>query len=58
MLTKYEKQLVDYWKNWKSGMPAFGKTEDQIIESNVMVPVDMTIEVDMEDLADRIWDII
>ena len=23
MLTKYERELVDYWKNWKPGMKPF-----------------------------------
>lgn len=58
MVTKYERELVNYWKNWKSGMPPFGKTEEQIVEAKVVEPVDMTIEANMEDLADRIWDII
>lgn len=34
MLTKYERELVDYWKNWKSGMgPYKGKdTEEEKVK--------------------------
>lgn len=32
MLTKYERALVDYWKNWKPGMPPFGKNPEDYDE--------------------------
>ncbi len=32
ILTQYEKDLTEYWKNWKPGMPCFGKTKEDYEE--------------------------
>lgn len=38
MLTKYERELVDYWANWKSGMPPFkGKDTEEKKEKNTKI---------------------
>lgn len=29
MLTKYERELIDYWYNWKPGMGPFGKEDTE-----------------------------
>ena len=37
MLTKYERALVDYWKNWKPGMPPFNKNPEDYDEEEKKV---------------------
>jgi len=62
MLTKYERELVDYWKNWKPGMGNFGKSARDVVEikpaQQVKVQVDISASNLAEDIGDRIWDII
>ena len=37
MLTKYERELVDYWTNWKPGMPPFVKSPEDYDEEKKKV---------------------
>ena len=37
MLTKYERELTEYWKNWKPGMPPFGKKPEDYDEGKKKV---------------------
>lgn len=57
MLTKYERELVEYWKNWKSGMGAYG-VEERPERRPVEELLEVHVDVDIDDLADKIWDII
>lgn len=57
MLTKYELELIEYWKNWKKGMGPYGMTErpEKVPLEDIL---DVHVNVDMDDLVDKIWDII
>ena len=57
MLTKYERELVEYWKNWKPGMGHYGK-EERVEKVPLEEALDVHVNVDMDDLVDKIWDII
>ena len=37
LLTKYERELVDYWKNWKPGMGPFAKKPEDYDEEKKKV---------------------
>ena len=37
MLTDYEQRLVDYWANWKPGMPPFVKSPEDYDEEKKKV---------------------
>lgn len=58
MVTKYEQNLIDYWANWKSGMGPYEKEKSSVEDYKPITPVDMTVEIELEDLADTLWDII
>jgi len=59
MLTKYEQELSNYWKNWKPGMGPYGKTKREEIEIKVEVKTEeVRLDRLAEDIGDRIWDII
>lgn len=58
MLTKKERELVDYWKNWKPGNRPFkSKVEDEPPKLEVKVEIP-NVEHLAEDVIDRLWDII
>ncbi len=58
MVTKYEQKLIDYWANWKPGMGPFTLDRDAVVDYKPIQPVDMSIEIELEDLAETLWDII
>lgn len=61
MLTKYERELVNYWKNWKPGMGVYGGEPEEIEDDkvdNVEVNVNVNCRDLAEDIIDRMWDII
>lgn len=58
MLTKKERELVDYWYNWKSGAKPFvSKVEDEPPKLEVKVEVP-GFDGLAEEMVDRLWDIL
>ena len=58
MLTRKERELVNYWKNWKPGRKEYApnKLEEPIvIEVKVEEP---KLDYLAQDICDRLWDII
>lgn len=59
MLTKKDRELVDYYKNWKPGTKQFKPSK--IIEKKepeVIVVENNKLDYLAEDICDRLWDII
>lgn len=59
MVTKKDKELVSYWKNWKPGMGNYKAKKDEPIEIKLEPPkVEVNLDRLAEDVIDRLWDII
>lgn len=59
MLTKKDREMVDYYKNWKPGNRSY--KERKIIENRepeVIVVENDKLDYLAEDIIDRLWDII
>lgn len=59
MMTKYERELVDYYKNWKKGKvlrkPKINTEEPEVKET---INVEINIDRLADEIQDRLWDIL